>query len=102
MFEQFTENELSTVKIITVTKGEAFSLQTHEHRAEFWHMLQGGGEITVGDTVTSVKPGDKFFIERGTPHRAEGGPEGLIFLEVSIGDFNERDIIRLEDRYGRA
>ena len=35
-FERFTLNEQSTVKIITVNPGEAFSLQVHGHREEFW------------------------------------------------------------------
>jgi mannose-6-phosphate isomerase len=101
-FELFTRNEISSVKILTVKPNEAFSLQTHEHRAEFWKVLQGSGVITIGDTSHPAKIGDKFFASRGTPHRAQAGQEGLTLLEISIGDFNERDIIRLEDRYGRA
>jgi hypothetical protein len=31
-----------------------------------------------------------------------GGPEGLIFLEIALGEFDENDITRFEDNYGRA
>ena len=100
-FERFTLNEKTTVKIIAVHAGEAFSLQTHEHRDEFWHILKGSGTVCVGDKSTEAKEGDEFFTPRNTEHRMEGGPEGISFLEIAFGDFDENDITRLEDRYGR-
>jgi mannose-6-phosphate isomerase-like protein (cupin superfamily) len=101
-FERFTLNEPSTVKIITVNPGEEFSLQQHAHRDEAWHILQGSGVVTVGDTATQVKPGEDFFVARGMKHRVEGGPEGIMFLEIAFGEFDENDITRFEDKYGRA
>lgn len=102
-FERFTLNEPSTVKIITVDPGQEFSLQQHEHRDEEWLILHGTGTVTVGETVaTDVAPGDNFFVARGTKHRVKGGPHGIAFLEIALGQFDEQDIIRLEDDYGRA
>ena len=100
-YERFTLNEKTTVKIITVAPEQAFSLQTHAHRQEFWRILKGTGTITVGDTTTEAVEGDQFMIQVGDKHRAEAGPEGLEFLEIAFGEFDESDIIRLEDRYGR-
>ena len=100
-FERFTLNERSTVKIITVNAGEAFSLQTHKSRDEFWRVISGYGTVTVGDSQEEANPGDEFFIPRGTVHRAEGGEEGLVFLEIAFGEFDEGDIVRLDDKYGR-
>lgn len=97
-FTRFTHNEKSTVKIITVKSGEAFSLQTHAKRDEFWKLLVDGGMIEVGDTKVEGKKGDEFFIKAGTTHRVTGPAE---FLEIAIGDFDEGDIVRLEDRYNR-
>ena len=102
MYERFTLNEPTTVKIISVRAGEAFSLQTHAHRAEFWRILQGSGTITVDHIEHDGAPGDTFYITEGTTHRAEGGPEGLQFLEIAFGTFDEGDITRLDDRYGRT
>lgn len=102
MFERFTLNEKSTVKIITVKPGEAFSLQTHAHRREFWRVISGMGTITIGEKADEVSPGDEFLIAEGVAHRAEGGPEGLVFLEIAFGEFDESDIVRIEDKYGRA
>ena len=101
-FERFTLNEKTTVKIITVNEGEAFSLQTHEHRDESWRVLSGSGTIRIDDIEYDVQPGETYFSKRGSKHRAEGGKGGLVFLEIAFGDFDEQDISRLEDRYGRA
>jgi len=101
-FEQFTHNEPSTVKIIFVREGEALSLQTHEHRDEFWRVLDGTGTITAGSTVEQASAGNEYSIPRNTPHRIEGGIGGIRILEIAKGDFDEHDIVRLEDRYGRA
>lgn len=101
-FERFTLNEKTTVKIITVNAGESISLQTHEHRDEFWRVLKGSGVIRVGDKDNDAKVGDMFFTPRHSEHRILGGSDGLVCLEIAFGDFDEGDIKRLEDRYGRA
>lgn len=100
-FERFTLNEATTVKIITVRPGEAFSLQTHAARDEFWRVLSGSGVIAIDGLEYDAAPGDTYTIKRGSTHRAEGGPESLVFLEIAFGDFDEADITRLEDKYGR-
>jgi mannose-1-phosphate guanylyltransferase/mannose-1-phosphate guanylyltransferase/mannose-6-phosphate isomerase len=101
-FERFTLNEKTTVKIITVKAGEKFSLQSHKHRGEFWRILSGTGVITLDQDTQTVHAGENFFSPVGHEHRMEGGQEGLTFLEIAFGDFDEGDITRLEDRYGRT
>jgi len=101
-FERFTLDEKTTVKVITVNEGEAFSLQTHDHRDEFWRVVKGSGTIRVGDKETEAHEGDTFFIPRHTLHRATGGLHGLTFLEIAFGEFAESDIKRVEDKYGRS
>ncbi len=101
-FERFTLNESTTVKIVTVKAGEAISLQTHEHRDEFWRVLTGSGKIMIDGTEHDAHEGDEFFSPRHAEHRVEGGPEGISFLEIAFGNFDEGDIHRLEDKYGRV
>ena len=48
-FREFVKNEATTVKILFIKKGEVFSLQKHHHRDEFWRVLSGEPEITIGD-----------------------------------------------------
>jgi len=100
-FERFTLNEKTTVKIITVKSGESLSLQTHKHRDEFWRIIKGSGTVRIGDTNTDAREGNTFFSHKGSKHRITGGENGLSFLEIAFGDFDEMDIERLEDKYGR-
>jgi len=101
-FERFTLNEQTTVKIMTLNAGEELSLQTHEHRDEFGRVLKGSGTIRIGEKETEVRAGDTFFIPRNTAHRARAGSEGLVYLEIAFGEFDENDEKRFEDRYGRV
>ncbi|MEN9621859.1 MAG: hypothetical protein RLZZ67_293 [Candidatus Parcubacteria bacterium] len=101
IFRQFTKNEKSTVKIIAVKPNEELSLQTHNNRDEFWHVIAGSGSITKGTEILQANPGNEFFVPRTTAHRISAGADGLSILEIATGDFDENDIIRLSDRYGR-
>jgi mannose-6-phosphate isomerase-like protein (cupin superfamily) len=100
-FVEFTKDTPSTVKIITVKPGEALSLQRHKERDEFWRVISGNGTIQIGQERIPALPGADFFAPRGTDHRMEGGTRPLVILEISFGQFNEDDIERTEDRYGR-
>lgn len=101
-FERFTLNEQSTVKIIAVNKGEELSLQKHSKRSEFWKIISGSGSVIIGKEHKNAIPGDTFFISMHTHHRIEAGDTTLTFLEIGFGDFDENDIERLEDKYGRV
>ncbi|MDR3546730.1 MAG: phosphomannose isomerase type II C-terminal cupin domain [Candidatus Pacebacteria bacterium] len=100
-FEQFTLNEPTTVKILSVSAGKRFSLQKHEHRDEYWKVIDGSGIATIGDETRDVRMGDTIEIPRGTMHRLLGGDQGIRVLEISFGDFDENDIERFEDDFGR-
>jgi mannose-6-phosphate isomerase len=101
-FRRYTHNQLSTVKIITVKPGEILSLQYHHHRDELWVALDMGLRVTLGDRVWDPEPYEEIFIPHGTKHRIAGvGDKPSRWLEISFGEFDEEDIVRLEDHYGR-
>jgi mannose-6-phosphate isomerase-like protein (cupin superfamily) len=100
-FTQFTNNVPSTVKLLTIHAGEAFSLQYHHHRDEFWHVISGNGMVTCGEETIDATAGMQFTIVHGTNHRIEA-KETMLVLEISTGVFEENDIVRVEDKYGRA
>jgi mannose-6-phosphate isomerase len=101
-FEQYTHNTSSTVKVITVQPGGSLSLQYHHGRDELWVVLDEGAEIELGDTIIWPRVGERVFIPRKTVHRlAATGDRAVRILEVSFGEFDENDIVRLEDVYGR-
>ena len=101
-FRQFTNNSPSTVKILLVKQGEAFSLQYHNSRKEFWKILSGSPEITVGDKIARALPGDEFEVLPKMNHRIRAIDSDAQVLEISTGNFDESDVVRLEDKYGRA
>ncbi|MES3032126.1 MAG: phosphomannose isomerase type II C-terminal cupin domain [Patescibacteria group bacterium] len=101
-FEQFTHNEKTTVKIISINHGGSLSLQTHDHRTEFWQVISGHPIVTIGDKKINANPGDEFTVEKLQPHRLEAAGDDVKILEIAFGDFDEDDIIRIEDKYGRA
>lgn len=101
-FERFTLNESSTVKILTIGPGKRSSLQYHRERKEFWKVLEGNPKLTVGGRVVRAKPDDEFVIGKRTRHRIEAGAKRVRMLEISFGRFDEGDIVRLEDDFGRT
>lgn len=101
-FEEFTHDEISTVKILSVNPGSSLSLQYHNHRVEFWRVLAGHPLVTIGKEVKKASPGEEFMIKEQEPHRLEAQNDKVQVLEISLGEFDENDIIRIEDKYGRV
>ena len=101
-FRQFTLNSPSTVKIISVKAGEELSLQSHSKRAEFWCIVRGSGTVQIGEKKYSAIAGEEYEILAGEKHRISAGLDGVEFLEIATGDFDENDIVRYEDKYGRV
>ena len=102
-FEQYTHNLPCTVKVITVASGGKLSRQYHHRRDELWVVLDEGACVELDGKVLHPSAGEKLFIPRETVHRLSSIGEGEVrMLEISFGDFEEDDIVRLEDVYGRA
>jgi mannose-1-phosphate guanylyltransferase/mannose-6-phosphate isomerase len=102
-FEQYTHNLPSTVKVITVVPGGVLSRQYHHKRDELWVVLDAGACVELDGKILHPEPGEKLFIPRETVHRLSSVGEGEArVLEISFGDFDEDDIVRLDDVYGRA
>jgi mannose-6-phosphate isomerase-like protein (cupin superfamily) len=81
---------------------EETSWQSHKKRSEFWHIVSGDGTVHIADKEYNVIPGAEYNAEVGVKHRWIAGPSGMILVEVATGDFDEEDITRYEDKYGRA
>ncbi len=103
-FEQFTHNEQTTIKIITVNQNHRLSKQKHKNRDELWIALDGGLIAEIDNKTIELKKGDKVFIPRNTFHRISANKNvkySARFLEIAYGEFDENDIERIEDDYGR-
>ena len=91
-------------KILHINKGEALSLQFHEKKDEYQYVIKGAVDIELGGpegslTTRRMKVGDTLHITPGTRHRLTAVEDTDIF-EVSTPEVD--DVVRLEDRYGRA
>jgi mannose-6-phosphate isomerase-like protein (cupin superfamily) len=98
----FTVNEPSTVKILHVNAGKRLSLQKHAHRSEYWKVIAGSGIVQTGTDERQVQVDDEIEVPVEEEHRITGGDNGISILEISEGTFDEKDIVRIEDDYGRA
>jgi mannose-6-phosphate isomerase-like protein (cupin superfamily) len=103
-WEVLETGEGFAVKRITVNPGAILSLQLHHGREEHWIIVKGKARVSRGDEVLELARNAAVFIPLETPHRIENpGEEVLEFIEVQVSDkLDENDIVRLEDRYGRA
>ena len=101
-FEQFCHNQVCTVKILSVEPQKKISLQYHHHRDEFWRVIEGKAKIVLGDDTHEANVGDEFFIKREQKHRIMTEESPVKIIEISFGEFDEEDIVRLEDEYDRV
>jgi mannose-6-phosphate isomerase-like protein (cupin superfamily) len=88
-----------------VEPGGKTSVQTHEHRSEYWIVVKGVARISIGDTTRLVPEEDSVFVPAGEVHRLENASstETLEVIEVDVGSYvGEDDIKRYVDVYGRA
>jgi len=101
-FEQYAHNQLCTVKILTVEANQVLSKQLHQSRDELWIVVDPGLKIELDDAELLPQPYDRIVIPRKTKHRlASTGARGRV-LEISFGYFDEDDVERFEDIYGRV
>jgi len=91
-------------KVLHVNKGEALSLQYHERKDECQYVIRGVVDVELGVeggelTTRRMKAGDTLHITPGTRHRITA-VEDTDIVEISTPELD--DVVRLEDRYGRA
>lgn len=107
-FIQFCKNQQATVKIIEVKPQQRLSVQTHKNRDELWVALDPGlvalvGEDTVFMADFEIGP-EPVFIPRNTIHSIKNANlvSDARLLEIAFGEFDEDDIERIRDVYGRT
>ena len=101
----FAHTERYAGKVLRILAGEALSLQYHERKDESLYLYQGSLRLLVRsgpdapETETRLEAGAAVRFPPGTRHRMEAITECVLF-EVSTPELD--DVVRLEDRYGRA
>jgi mannose-6-phosphate isomerase len=99
----FAKTDRYVGKILHVNQGESLSLQYHEMKDETLYVVEGELRLTIeseGDRRELVlRKGEAFHIPPRLIHRMEAVVDTDV-AEVSTPELD--DVIRLEDRYGRA
>ena len=100
-YEILLEEPNYKVKRIVINPNQKFSLQYHNHRSEYWAVVEGSGTMNIDGSEYDGVPNTLWHIPCGVSHRASAGEDGLVFIETQIGECVEEDIVRIEDIYGR-
>ena len=90
------------VKVLTINPGARLSLQKHAFRSEKWYVMAGDVVALVDGESIEMAVGEPVFVDVGKVHRLinVGGEVGRV-VEIIQGVYDEEDIERLEDDYGR-
>ena len=94
------------LKTMYISPGNRLSLQYHHRRREHWMLVEGDAIATIHEKdgtaqKIEMKKGEPLFVDVKAVHRLESKKGGVI-VEIAFGDFDENDIVRLEDDHGRA
>ena len=100
----WAEAESYVGKLLFVRAGHSLSLQYHEVKDESWLVQEGRASLELGELggeleTVEIGEGDAFRYRPGTVHRITAVEDTLV-IEVSTPHLD--DVVRLEDRYGRA
>jgi len=86
-------------KIIFIKKGHRLSKQYHRRKHETVYAHEGRWILEIGGKERPMKPGDFAVVKPGVVHRFCSPYQNVRLLEVSTP--HVKDVVRLEDDYGR-
>ena len=100
---RFIRTDRYAGKVLFIKAGSQLSLQYHETKDEAFYVQTGTLDLVLGrgseERVVRMTPGHSHHVVPGTIHRFRAVTDTLLF-EVSTPELD--DVVRLEDRYGRA
>ena len=103
-FYGWDEGKKWKLKTVYIKPGKRLSLQYHHHRSELWTLVEGDATATI--EMSGVRKripliiGQTYSVPTRAVHRLESKRGGVV-AEIALGDFDENDIVRVEDDYGR-
>lgn len=102
----FTIQGAVHLKTLHLLPGAILSLQRHSKRSETWILVQGDASAVCGENLDTLKIhqlriDEPFRVPVGTIHRLTSEKGGVV-VEIMYGTYEEDDIERFEDVYGRV
>ena len=103
-FENLLEEKNYKVKKLVILPKGKISFQFHNLRKENWYVVKGTGKVFIENKVYPCKKGSSYEIKKRQKHSIENtGRFPLEIIEIQSGPkLVEEDIVRLQDKYGRA
>jgi quercetin dioxygenase-like cupin family protein len=95
----FAHSKTYVGKIIQINKGHRLSRQYHRFKHETVFADKGKWLLEIGGKKRIMKPGDSAVVKPRVIHRFCAPYQTVRLLEVSSPQV--KDVIRLEDDYGR-
>jgi len=93
-------NEKVTPKIMSIKAGHRNSLHYHKNKDEIVYCISGTGILQNNTDLIKLTPRSYNKVSKHVAHRVTALSD-LKLLEISIGEYDENDITRMEDDYGR-
>lgn len=92
----FSDGKKVLTKLLVIRKGKSISLQLHHHREEVWTIIDGKGELVLGEETKIVEAGETIKINKQQKHKITA-IEDLQIIETQIGEsLEEEDIERFD------
>lgn len=96
------ENNVVAVWLLYIKKGYSTSMHCHQQKKTSLILLSGNAMSNTFLQRRYLRGGDALIIEKGVFHSTKTlSDDGVFLLEIETPP-NKIDLIRLEDRYGRA
>jgi mannose-6-phosphate isomerase len=92
-------NEKYVVKKLLMKAGCRCSLQKHLKKCETILVLENTLQITIGDDILYLDPGEHLTIQPNVIHRMAALNEDCLYMEASTPELD--DVVRIEDDYQR-
>lgn len=92
----FSDGKKVLTKLLVIRKDKSISLQLHHHREEVWTIIDGKGELVLGEDTKIVEAGETIKINKQQKHKITA-IEDLQIIETQIGEsLDEEDIERFD------
>ena len=94
-------DEHCSVWRLNLASNQTTSMHCHPNKTTMLVMMYGIATVHTLSGTHSVKAGDMVLIEKGAFHRTESHDTSINLYEIETPP-NKRDLVRLEDHYGRG
>ena len=95
------KDENTAVWFLQIRPHQMTSMHCHPGKTTLLFVLTGEGTLHTLNGPFEIGDGDVVVIEKGAFHRTASGGDGMVLYELETPP-NKRDLVRLDDAYGRG